>query len=84
MVVEADSAEIPVGIDGEAVLMVTPVRCSTVPSALRVWLPKNRPGVPPAKPAVDWVRFAAAGRRIPGAHSVRVMAAGPVTGQSCP
>jgi diacylglycerol kinase family enzyme len=57
VVIEADSAEIPVGIDGEAVLMSTPVRCTTVPSALRVRLPKDRPGVPPAKPAVDWVRL---------------------------
>jgi diacylglycerol kinase family enzyme len=57
VVVEADSAEIPVGIDGEAVLMSTPVRCTTVPSALRVRVPKNRPGVPPAKPAVDWIRL---------------------------
>ena len=77
VVVEADSAEIPVGIDGEAIMMPTPVRCTTVPAALRVRLPKDRPGVPPAKPAVDWVRL----RRlafswIPGDHSVRVMAAG--------
>ena len=57
VVVEADSAEIPVGIDGEAVLLPAPVRCSTVPAALRVRLPKDRPGVPPAKPAVDWVRL---------------------------
>jgi diacylglycerol kinase family enzyme len=57
VVIDADVAEIPVGIDGEAVLLPTPVRCSTVPRALRVRLPKDRPGVPPAKPAVDWVRL---------------------------
>ena len=57
VVVDADAAEIPVGIDGEAILMPTPVRCTTVPAALRVRVPKNRPGVPPAKPAVDWVRL---------------------------
>jgi diacylglycerol kinase family enzyme len=57
VVVEADSAEIPVGIDGEAILMPTPVRCTTRPAALRVRVPKDRPGVPPAKPAVDWVRL---------------------------
>jgi diacylglycerol kinase family enzyme len=57
VVVDADKAEIPVGIDGEAILMPTPVRCSTVPGALRVRVPKNRPGVPPAKPAIDWVRL---------------------------
>jgi diacylglycerol kinase family enzyme len=64
VVVEADGAEIPVGIDGEAILMSTPVRCTTRPSALRVRIPKDRPGVPAAKPAVDWVRLRglAAGR----------------------
>jgi hypothetical protein len=31
------------------------VYCTTVPGALRVRVPKNRPGVPPAKPAIDWV-----------------------------
>jgi diacylglycerol kinase family enzyme len=57
VVIDADKAEIPVGIDGEAILMPTPVRCTTVPGALRVRVPKTRPGVPPAKPAVDWVRL---------------------------
>lgn len=57
VVVSADKAEIPVGIDGEAILMPTPVRCTTVPRTLRVRVPKNRPGVPPAKPAIDWVRL---------------------------
>jgi|tagenome__1003787_1003787.scaffolds.fasta_scaffold20977357_2 diacylglycerol kinase family enzyme len=57
VIVDADAAEIPVGIDGEAVMMRTPVRCTTAPQALRVRLPKNRPGVPPAKPALDWVRI---------------------------
>jgi diacylglycerol kinase family enzyme len=57
VVVDADTAEIPVGVDGEALLMPTPVRCSTAPGALRVRVPKNRPGVPPAKPALDWVRI---------------------------
>jgi diacylglycerol kinase family enzyme len=57
VVIDADVAEIPVGIDGESVLLPTPVRCTTVPGALRVRLPKDRPGVPPAKPALDWVRL---------------------------
>ena len=68
VVVDADKAEIPVGIDGEAVLMSTPVRCTTVPGALRVRVPRTRPGVPPARPAIDWVRlrrlaFARGGRQ---------------------
>jgi diacylglycerol kinase family enzyme len=57
VVVDADQDEIPVGVDGEAILLSTPVRCTTVPGALRVRVPRNRPGVPPAKPAVDWVRL---------------------------
>jgi diacylglycerol kinase family enzyme len=57
VVVDADSTEIPVGIDGEAVVLPTPVYCSTVPQALRVRLPRTRPGVSPAKPAIDWVRL---------------------------
>jgi diacylglycerol kinase family enzyme len=55
VVVDADTTEIPVGVDGEAILVTTPVRCAIVPRALRVRVPRNRPGVPPARPAVNWV-----------------------------
>lgn len=51
--VDADTAEIPVGIDGEAIMMPTPVRCTLQPLALRVRVPRSRPGVPPAKPPLD-------------------------------
>jgi diacylglycerol kinase family enzyme len=54
VVVEADAPEIPVGIDGEAVMMPTPVRCTIVPGALRVRLPRNRPGIPTQVQPVDW------------------------------
>ncbi len=57
VVVEADAPEIPVGIDGETVLMATPVRCSIRPGALRVVVPRDRPGVPAASPALDWPRL---------------------------
>ena len=57
VVVDADTPEIPVGIDGETVMMPTPVRCAIQPKALRVRVPKNRPGVPPPKPPVDWARI---------------------------
>jgi diacylglycerol kinase family enzyme len=57
VVVNADVPEIPVGIDGEAVLIATPVHCTTVPGALRVRLPKDRPGVPPPRPPINWVRL---------------------------
>jgi hypothetical protein len=54
VVVDADVPEIPVGIDGETVMMPTPVRCAVRPKALRVRVPKDRPGTRPPKPAVDW------------------------------
>ena len=57
VVVDADVPEIPVGVDGEALLMSTPVRCTVEPRALRVLVPRNRPGVPPAQPALDLVRL---------------------------
>ena len=56
-VIEADAAEIPVGIDGEAVTLPTPVLCTIRPKALRVWLPRDRPGVPPAKTRIEWDRL---------------------------
>jgi diacylglycerol kinase family enzyme len=57
VVVDADQSEIPVGIDGEAILLPTPVRCATKPKALRVRVPRNRPGVRPARPVLDWVEL---------------------------
>jgi len=55
--ISADAAQIPVGIDGEAVSMSTPVTCTISPSALRVWVPRNRPDVPAPKPPVNWARL---------------------------
>lgn len=57
VVVDADEASIPVGIDGESVLMPTPVRCSIRPGALRVLVPRLRPGVPAPHEPADWVRI---------------------------
>lgn len=54
VVVDADVPEIPVGIDGETVTMPTPVRCVIRPGALRVRVPRNRPGNRPPTPALDW------------------------------
>jgi len=54
VVVAADGPEIPVGIDGETVMMPTPVRCAVQPRALRVRVPRDRPGVRPAQPDLDW------------------------------
>ena len=55
--ISADAAQIPVGIDGEAVSLPTPVTCTISPSALRVWVPRDRPGVPAPKPPVNWARL---------------------------
>jgi diacylglycerol kinase family enzyme len=52
--ITADAEQIPVGIDGEAVSLPTPVRCAIRPGALRVWVPRDRPGVIPPKPALNW------------------------------
>ena len=53
VVIDADVPEIPVGIDGEAVMMPTPVRCAIRPLALRVRVPLDRPGVPVPRPPLD-------------------------------
>ena len=57
--VDADTPEIPVGIDGETVMLPTPVRCTIPiqPRALRVVVPKERPGVPAPKPPLEWPRL---------------------------
>ncbi len=57
VVVDADAAQIPVGVDGEALLLDTPVRCVVQPAALRVRVPRDRPGVPDPKPIMDWKRL---------------------------
>ena len=57
VVVHADEPEIPVGIDGETVMMPTPVRCAIRPGALRVIVPRQRPGVPAPKPPLEWPRL---------------------------
>lgn len=53
VVIESDAPHIPVGVDGEALLLATPVRCTVQPGALRVWLPRNRPGIPQPRPPLD-------------------------------
>jgi diacylglycerol kinase family enzyme len=57
VVIDADSAQIPVGVDGEALVLDTPVRCGIRPAALRVRVPRQRPGVPDPKPVMDWRRL---------------------------
>ncbi|NJP79271.1 diacylglycerol/lipid kinase family protein [Streptomyces telluris] len=57
IVVDADRPEVQVGIDGEALALPTPVRCVSEPGALRVRVPRHRPGVPQARPRLDWPRL---------------------------
>jgi diacylglycerol kinase family enzyme len=52
--IDSDAAELPVGVDGEALLMPTPVQCSIRPGALRVRVPRNRPGVAAPRPRPAW------------------------------
>lgn len=42
--VTADADEIPVGVDGESIVVRTPVHCAIRPAALRVRVPRDRPG----------------------------------------
>jgi len=66
--VTASTPRIPVGIDGEAVSLPTPVRCAIHPGALRVRVPRQRPGVAAPKVPVNW------------AHLRRLAAPGPPRG----
>jgi len=55
--VMADAEHIPVGIDGEAIPLPTPVVCAIRPRALRVRVPRSRPGVAAPKAPVDWAQL---------------------------
>ncbi|MEW9510772.1 diacylglycerol/lipid kinase family protein [Streptomyces bacillaris] len=55
--VTADADEIPVAVDGEALRMETPVVCALRPGALRVLVPRDRPGTVAPAPPMDWRRL---------------------------
>jgi diacylglycerol kinase family enzyme len=57
VLIDADTAQIPVGVDGEALTVSTPVHCTIRPGALRVRLPRHRPGVPRPKTRIEWDRL---------------------------
>ncbi len=59
--VTADTAEIPVGVDGEALSLPTPVVCSVRPGALRVRVPREPARRHPARAAGELLPAAAAG-----------------------
>jgi len=50
VVVDADGAEVPVGIDGESIVLPSPVHCRIRPGVLTVRLPRDRPGALTAHP----------------------------------
>lgn len=56
LVVSAAEPTIPVAVDGEALTLPVPVRCAIRPGALRVRVPRHRPGVPAAAHPLRWRR----------------------------
>ncbi|WP_328943512.1 diacylglycerol kinase family protein [Streptomyces sp. NBC_00250] len=48
---------IAVAVDGEALTLPTPVVCTLRPRALRVLVPRHRPGVIEPRPPMDWRRI---------------------------
>jgi diacylglycerol kinase family enzyme len=70
--ITADEQQIPVGVDGESILMSTPVTCTISAGALSVWVPRDRPGIPRPKSSVNWARLRQlAGPPGRGAHAVQ-------------
>ncbi|MER6186566.1 diacylglycerol kinase family protein [Streptomyces sp. NPDC001652] len=57
VVVEADGPEVQVGLDGEALVLPSPVHCRIAPGALTVRVPRKRPGVIQRQPRLDWRRL---------------------------
>ncbi|MFE9635383.1 diacylglycerol/lipid kinase family protein [Streptomyces sp. NPDC006463] len=54
IVVTSDGDRIAVAVDGEALSLPTPVTCTVRPGALRVLVPKDRPGSRTPPPPPDW------------------------------
>jgi diacylglycerol kinase family enzyme len=73
--VSADAPAIPVGVDGEALMLASPVRCTIHPGVLRVRVPRKRPGRTP-RPTLDWRRV----RDLAGRLVVRAGRSSPVVG----
>lgn len=75
VVVEAGTGTLPVGIDGEHVVLPSPVVCRSAPGALRVRVPRRRAGTAgvAAGARADWPRVTrlALGRLSPGREDDR-------------
>jgi diacylglycerol kinase family enzyme len=63
VIVDGDTPDIRVGIDGESVSMPRPVRCVIRPRALRVRVPRQRPGVAAPQARMNWARLWQLARR---------------------
>ncbi|WP_203596807.1 diacylglycerol kinase family protein [Actinomadura bangladeshensis] len=57
VVIDSESGQIPVGVDGEALTLPTPVICGIQPGGLRVRVPRNHRRTPPPRPPLDWRRL---------------------------
>jgi diacylglycerol kinase family enzyme len=57
VVIDGDTPDISVGIDGESVRLPRPVHCAIRPGALRVRVPRQRPGVRPPRARLNWARL---------------------------
>jgi hypothetical protein len=57
VVVDADASQIPVGVDGEALLLDTPCAAPSSRAPCGSGCPRDRPGVPDPKPIMDWNRL---------------------------
>jgi diacylglycerol kinase family enzyme len=55
--VESAESRIPVGIDGETVLVRTPVHCAIQPAALRVLVPAGQRQTAVGRSALNWARL---------------------------
>ncbi|WP_370147949.1 diacylglycerol kinase family protein [Streptacidiphilus sp. EB129] len=67
--VDSEAKSIPVAVDGEALVLPTPVTCSIRPGALRVLVPRHRPGATAAA-RLDWREIIAlAFGRLPSAST---------------
>jgi len=80
VLVSADAPTVPVGIDGESVQLSTPVRCTVRPGALRVRLPRVRPGVQPPRGRLAGAPLwgLALGRRLTADAVARIDTLGPL------
>ncbi|MEV4614685.1 diacylglycerol kinase family protein [Kitasatospora sp. NPDC049258] len=62
VVVTSAEPEIPVAVDGESLVLPVPVRCGLRPGALRVRVPRDRPGSVPTGLLRNWRRLGALAR----------------------